>query len=145
MRLHDKFCKQIADAEARLRAISEDDSDLPYHSGSWSRKQLLGHLIDSAANNHVRFVGASLQNEYNGPQYDQEGWVRCHHYECVPWTDLVSWWSVLNQMIIRVVRYTAQEQYAVPCFIEGVPVMSLEALMEDYLQHMQHHLEQMLS
>jgi hypothetical protein len=144
MHLPERFAKRIAETEAMLRAVSEEDADLPYHAGSWTRKQLLGHLIDSAANNHNRFVRASLENEYHGPSYDQEGWVRRHRYESAPWISIVDWWATLNELLWRVVREIPQEQYAVPCFIDNKPMMSLEALMEDYLQHMEHHAAQIL-
>ena len=144
MHLPERFARQIAETETSLRSVSEDESDRTFHAGSWTRKQLLGHLIDSAANNHNRFVRASLDNEYHGPGYDQEGWVRRHRYESMQWSDIVDWWSTLNQMLVRVVREIPRDQYAVPCFIDNKPMMSLEALMEDYLLHMQHHVEQIL-
>lgn len=144
MHLPEHFAKQIAETEAVLRTISEEDAGQPYHAGSWTRKQLLGHLIDSAANNHYRFVRASLDNEYHGPSYDQEGWVRRHRYESAPWTAIVDWWAALNHLVLRVVREIPQEQYAVPCFIDNKPMMSLEALMEDYLVHMRHHVGQIV-
>ena len=36
---------------------------------SWSPRQELGHLIDSAANNHIRFVRAATEPEFSGPGY----------------------------------------------------------------------------
>ncbi len=145
MHLPERFAREIAETETLLRLVSEDVADQPYHHGSWTRKQLLGHLIDSAANNHNRFVRASLENEYHGPGYDQEGWVRRHRYESAPWSSIVDWWLTLNQLLLRVVREIPQEQYAVPCFIDNKPMMSLEALMEDYLTHLRHHVNQIVA
>ena len=56
----------------------------------WSRKQELGHLVDSAANNHVRIVRAALEAEFRGAPYDQQGWVRTHGYQELPWPSLAS-------------------------------------------------------
>lgn len=145
MGLSQNFAEQLSEAGSRLALITEVDSALPYRDGSWTRKQLLGHLIDSAANNHNRFVRASLEPEYRGPRYEQEEWVSRHGYESVPWSELVTWWTSLNQMIARVVERTPAEQYSVQCFIGDLPPMSLQALIEDYLDHMQHHLTQMFA
>ena len=56
--------------------LSDDETSRPAIAGGWSRKQILGHLIDSASNNHQRFVRAMLQDEVRLPTYDQEGCVR---------------------------------------------------------------------
>ena len=62
-----------------LRVLTNEQAALrPAGADSWSRKEELGHLIDSAVNNHVRFTAASLQSEFNGPTYEQDGWVRAH-------------------------------------------------------------------
>lgn len=130
--------------ESRLRQIDEEAASAPNRVGPWSRKHLLGHLIDSAANNHIRFVRAALQSEYHGPSYDGDAWVRLHRYDQLPWTQLVDWWSTLNQIIVQVVREIPAGKYAVPCYVEGFEMMTLQALIEDYAAHMQHHLDQIL-
>lgn len=145
MELAESFARQILEAGTRLANITEVNAALPYPGGSWSRKQLLGHLIDSAANNHQRFVRASLESEYRGPRYDQEAWVSRHGYESVAWSELVTWWTSLNQMMSWVVKLTPEEQLSVQCFIGDLPPMSLRALIEDYLDHMRHHLSQMFA
>ncbi len=69
----------------------------PTGADSWSRKEELGHLIDSAVNNHVRFAAASLQTEFSGPTYEQDGWVRVHGYHEMPWLSLLdSWRSTMS-------------------------------------------------
>lgn len=62
----------IASTEPHLCAISELESAKPVLPGGWSRKQVLGHLIDSASNNHPRFVRSILQDSLDFPGYDQE-------------------------------------------------------------------------
>jgi hypothetical protein len=74
--LSERLERVVAVAEARLRAISEAESEQPVLKGGWSRKQVIGHLIDSASNNHQRFVRASLQGSLEFPGYDQDGCVR---------------------------------------------------------------------
>ena len=75
----------VDSTEASLLEISEADSGTPLHPGGWSRKQVIGHLIDSASNNHQRFVRAALQGSLEFPAYDQEGCVRVQAVQEMPW------------------------------------------------------------
>ena len=72
----------------------------PSGEGSWSPKEELGHLIDSAANNHMRFVRASLDGTYRGPGYAQRDWVSIHGYQKMPWSDIVSTWLTHNRLLV---------------------------------------------
>ena len=124
-----------------LRAIGDDEAAQPLHEGKWSRKQELGHLIDSATNNHARFVRGSLEAEYHGPGYDGDGWVARHGYAELPWTTLVDFWERYNRLLLELVKRIPEECLATPCRIgENAPV-TLGFVIEDYVRHMQHHLD----
>ncbi len=73
-------------------------------TGAWSPKQELGHLIDSAANNHIRFVLASLEGEFRGAGYAQDTWVDAHGYQDFAWTELVDLWYSYNSLLAHLVR-----------------------------------------
>src|SRR5580700_8080188 len=79
-----ELARLIDASEAGLLKISEADSRAPIRPGGWSRKQVIGHLIDSASNNHQRFVRAALQGSLEYPGYDQEGCVRCKPFRRCP-------------------------------------------------------------
>src|SRR5215470_16448601 len=80
---------EIDSAQLHLRAMSDEQAGRPRPANKWSRKQILGHLIDSAANNHQRFVRAQAVAELRLPGYAQEHWVASQRYgECL-WTDLI--------------------------------------------------------
>ena len=84
----------------RLLAISEEDANRRAGPDpGWSRKQELGHLIDSATNNRVRFVVAGLTGKYAGPTYDGDGWVDLGGYSHAPWIDLIELWERLNRSL----------------------------------------------
>ena len=140
--LSEFFAEQISNTAAIVRAFPEADAGEIRH-GTWTAKQILGHLIDSAANNHMRFVRGALQTEYHGPTYQQNLWVNLHDYQSLPWAKLVAWWSALNEILVQVVRNIPVEKYAVPCFVETQPDMTLDELVRDYVAHMQHHVEQL--
>jgi len=91
--LSEKLLVVIAEAEPKLRRIDAAESAKPILSGGWSRRQVLGHLIDSASNNHQRFVRAALQPSLQFPRYDQEGCVRVQVPEEADWLLLISLWA----------------------------------------------------
>ena len=69
--LGDKFRVRLEKVQAELQRVSEAKASEHYRDGGWTRKQVLGHLLDSAANNHIRFVVAALNGEFTGPKYER--------------------------------------------------------------------------
>src|SRR5712691_6144508 len=96
----------LESAPARLSAISDSDSESARRSapGGWCKKEILGHLIDSAANNHQRFVRAQLAPRVEFPAYQQESWVASQAYATEPWPDLVNLWVLFNRHLLHTVR-----------------------------------------
>ncbi len=74
------FRQTIESSAVRLLRISEEESRQPLSPGKWSASEVIGHLIDSAANNHQRFVRAQFRDELVFPGYEQEEWVRVQGY-----------------------------------------------------------------
>lgn len=137
--------EQTVDREAvQLRAITERDAGLKPSPDAWSRKEELGHLIDSATNNHVRFVRASLEPEFRGPGYQQNGWVSLHGYHEMPWADLMDFWKRYNTFLAGVVRRIPEELLERKCVVGESQPVTLQFLIEDYILHMQHHLDHIL-
>lgn len=132
----------VRQESARLRSVGEQDSKRRPRGGSgWSRKEELGHLIDSATNNRVRFVVAALEGSYNGPTYDGNGWVELGGYADADWNELVELWGRANISLARSIERIPNERLSAQCKVgDGNPV-SLDFLIEDYLLHMQHHLD----
>jgi hypothetical protein len=127
-----------------LRALPENLSAAPRGAGKWSPREELGHLIDSAANNHLRFVGGAATPEYRGPGYAQDEWVRIHGYRDMPWEEIVDFWFRYNRLLVRVVAAIPAEAMAHVCIVSTYAPMSLGELIEDYVVHMQHHIDQLL-
>lgn len=112
--------------------------------GAWTRKQELGHLIDSAANNHMRIALAAINGEFTGPGYAQDIWVEMHGYRDMPWQPLVHLWYQYNALLAQLVARVREEQMENRCVIGGNAV-TLRFVIEDYVLHMQHHLDHVLS
>src|ERR1700740_3492187 len=94
--LSGKLERVVESARAILRQVSEAESNIPVLKGGWSRKQVIGHLIDSASNNHQRFVRAALQGSVEFPGYDQDGCVGVQDVQNARWPLLVALWANYN-------------------------------------------------
>ena len=129
-------------AEPVLRQIGEEESGRPALPGGWSRKQLLGHLVDSASNNHQRFVRAALADSLDFPGYEQTGNVRVQAVDSAPWATLVGLWSHYNRYLAHVVAHLPPAKLSVPCRIGENEPVTLGFLAEDYVRHLVHHLDQ---
>lgn len=142
--MHDTLEQLVSRSASALGALNESAAAQVVATGGWNRKQVLGHLIDSAANNHQRFVRASLQDEYRGPQYDQEGWVAANRHAGQPWADLIDFWSAYNRLLVRVIEGIPEAKLGVVCYVGDYEPMTLRELIADYIRHMEHHLGQLL-
>ncbi|MBI5282925.1 MAG: DinB family protein [Candidatus Solibacter usitatus] len=110
----------------------------------WSPKEELGHLIDSAANNHQRFVRAALEADYRGPGYAQDDWVRLHGYAALPWAELVEFWYRYNLLLAHLVARIPEEKSGTSCTVGAGAPVTLGFLIDDYILHMRHHLDHLL-
>jgi len=125
-----------------LRAFPEAKTSIrPVGEATWSPKEELGHLIDSAANNHVRFVRALIEPEFRGPSYAQNDWVQAHRYYGMPWLTIVDFWYYYNSFLAALLSRVPEEKVVTMCFVGAGESVSLQFLVEDYVLHMQHHID----
>lgn len=149
----DAFGRTIEEASVRLEQISEDESAKPRADEKWSSKQIIGHLIDSAANNHQRFVRAQFTDELVFPGYQQEEWVSSQRYQEKPWPEMIQLWRLYNRHILHIMRVTPEDVrmklrhkhnlhiIASDLIKEDEPV-TLDYFMRDYVEHLRKHLQQ---
>jgi hypothetical protein len=140
--LGSELARIVDESEESLLKISEADSCAPIRAGGWSRKQVIGHLIDSASNNHQRFVRAALQGSLEFPAYDQEGCVRVEAPQEMAWVSLVALWASYNRYLAHVVAHLPEDKLPSECRIGAGDPVTLEFLATDYLRHLVHHLQQ---
>jgi hypothetical protein len=126
----------------RLLELAEARVSKPRPAGKWSPKEILGHLVDSASNNHQRFVRAQLEPELRGPGYEQARWVAAQGYAQRPWSDLVELWSAYNRHLAHVIAAIPEERGDTPCHIGDEPPVTLRHVALDYVGHIHHHLRQ---
>ena len=137
-----ELLRAVNSAEQILRRVGAEESKAPALAGGWSRRQVLGHLIDSASNNHQRFVRASLQDSLEFPSYDQNGWPRVQAVEEADWSLLVALWANYNRYLAHVIAHLPPAKLEVPIRVGQNEPVTLKFLVEDYLRHMVHHLGQ---
>ena len=140
--LSQRLLSAIDVAEPKLRQVSSTESVKSILPGGWSRKQVIGHLIDSASNNHQRFVRAAQQSSLEFPGYDQEGNVGVEAPQEADWLLLISLWAAYNRYLAHVIAHFPASKLGTPCRIGSANPVTLSFLAEDYLNHMVHHLSQ---
>jgi len=137
-----QFQADLDSIHAALRAVPPTLADTPWRIGGWTRKQIVGHLCDSAANNRQRFVRASTGSAYAGPGYAQEAWVTAHGYPDYSWQTLLRWWQVEHEILSAIVARIPADRFETSCTIGDDAPITLRFLIEDYIAHQRWHLKQ---
>ncbi len=138
----DEFLSLVGSTAHQLEQLDPDRAKHKPAADRWSIQEVLGHLIDSAANNHQRFVRAQQLEELAFPAYEQEKWVATQCYNEASWPDLVDLWRCYNLHIAHVIRHVSPDALSVVCRIGANEPVTLLFLIEDYVVHLQHHLQQ---
>lgn len=107
----------------------------------WTIAEVVGHMVDSASNNHQRFIRAQENEELVFPKYAQNSWVEKNHYDSAPWESLVELWYHYNLQLARVIREISPDQLQTQCVIGEFEPCTLEWLATDYVEHLVHHMD----
>ena len=131
-------------AVERLRDIPEQSLRFRPSEDAWSIKEIIGHLIDSAANNHQRFVRLQLVEELTFPDYGQDNihWVRIQNYQNRVWEELLGLWRHYNLQLADIIRTVDPSFLNHFWQLEAEKKVTLFDLMVDYLRHLEDHLDQ---
>jgi hypothetical protein len=136
--------RTVAQAKPMLERLNNADTSLRPAPDQWSRKEILGHLLDSASNNHQRFVRASLQGELTFPGYDQERLVELQQFREMDWGFLVDFWAAYNRFLAHVIGCVPAKAAKITCHIGNNTPVTLDWLAMDYVEHLKHHLNQIV-
>jgi hypothetical protein len=143
----------VTRAAEQLASVGQTEAGRRPAPEKWSAKEIIGHLVDSAANNHQRFVRAAAGNDLVFDGYDQDEWVRVQRYQDAPWAEVLSLWRAYNLHIARVIEATPEEARLRPRLRHNLHEIAfrtipqdkpatLDAFMRDYVDHLRHHLRQ---
>jgi len=136
--------RTVAQAKPLLAKMNNADTSLRPGPGKWAKKEILGHLMDSAGNNHQRFVRATLQGSLTFPGYDQNPLVDLQQFREMDWSFLVDLWAAYNRFVAHVLTCLPEEAAKAECAIGNNPQATLGWIAEDYVAHLKHHLNQIL-
>jgi hypothetical protein len=146
----EEFRDTIKSATTRLRNLTPADK---VSADNWTPKEILGHLIDSAANNHQRFVRSQFTDDLVFSGYEQDRWVSVQKYHEESWPELIQLWSSYNLHLLHVVSAIPEairtrtrtshnlDQIAWQ-MVDKNEAATLEYFIRDYVDHMRHHLNQ---
>jgi len=136
----------VNEACRRLRSISNEIIEARPNPGEWSVKEIVGHLIDSASNNHQRFVRLQVADGLVFPDYSQDNdtWVTIQSYQGAPFDDLLDLWRYFNLHLAHVIRIVNEKCVDHIWVVNEDTSITLGELMIDYLRHLRDHLQQIL-
>lgn len=146
--------RTVSERREQLRRITDADAARRPSADAWSAKEIIGHLIDSASNNHQRFVRARWQDDLVFPGYEQNGWVGAQRYQDAGWDELVDLWALYNRHLARVMEAVPDDvrlrvhtkhnlhERAFTRVPADLPT-TLDYFMRDYVAHLEHHLRQL--
>lgn len=140
--LADELIRVVDQALVELRALDEAVAAAKPNPRVWSIKEILGHLIDSAANNHHRFIRAQHGKNLAFPAYEQDAWVLLQDHQHRAWPALVELWALYNHHLAHTIRRIPESALTVPCRIGTNDLVTLDFLLTDYVVHLRHHLRQ---
>ena len=141
----------INEVPGKIKQINSDDLSYNKSPGKWSKKEILGHLCDSAINNLSRFVRAQFEEQpFELTPYAQDDWVRVNHYNEMKTVELLNYWVIVNKQIVQIITNIPEEKLAGTivfgddAFREDKTEKNLLWLIEDYVVHMEYHLKQII-
>ena len=148
------FRDTVVNATPRLQEIPEEQSRRQPAPNDWAPIEILGHLIDSAANNHQRFVRAQFTDDLVFPGYDQDQWISAQKYRDESWSNVIQLWSAYNLHLVHVASLIPENALTKSRLshtlghiafklelVDNEPA-TLESLIRDYVVHLKHHLNQ---
>jgi hypothetical protein len=136
------------DAEVKIDAFKlllkntpENITNVKPEASAWSLKEILGHLVDSASNNHQRFVRLQEGDLYKYPSYHQEFWAQAQQVNTFDWTVLSDLWYSYNLLLLHIIKHIPEDSLQNSWQYEEKTV-TLQWLVQDYFRHLFHHMQQ---
>lgn len=125
-----------------LTEIGEANMSAKPLPNKWSKKEIVGHLIDSATNNHQRFVRGQFESVPE-IRYEQNKWNEYGFYQHIDSSQIISFWTIYNKQLIEIIKRIPTENLERQIKV-GDNLLTIEFLIIDYVEHLEHHLKQII-
>lgn len=136
-----KRFKEIVDSfHNDLLKVQDEITNVKLADDKWSLGEIIGHLIDSASNNHQRFVRLQYDDLLSLPAYDGEKWVKTQRYINMKWSVLVPLWYNYNCLLLNIIENADVKAFD-NVWVKGEDALPLKHLMNDYYKHLELHIE----
>jgi hypothetical protein len=129
---------------AKFNKIDDLNFSIKTSPEKWSKKEILGHLIDSSTNNHQRFLRAQFENSTT-ILYDQNNWVEKSNYQNINTNHLINFWTIYNYHLIYIIKNIEVGKLQNKCKMKDGRELTIEFLICDYVEHLEHHLRQIIA
>ncbi|HVN49423.1 MAG TPA: DinB family protein [Bacteroidota bacterium] len=137
--------KIVHTAFPKLQSITEEQASHKPLPEKWSPKEILGHMIDSASNNHQRIVRMQEVEHIGTFRYSQDHWVHVQQYQQESWQHILSLWYAYNLHLAHIMAHISAEALSHTCDVGKPEPVPLEFIVADYVRHIEHHLEQLFN
>jgi hypothetical protein len=134
-----RFRSLVEKLEGMISQADEGITHIKPAHDKWSLKEIIGHLIDSASNNHQRFVRLQIGDLDDFPAYEAERWIAVQKYNDMDWKDITALWSSFNRILLRVIEHMDPNACG-NVWITGGEELSLKFIVNDYYRHLEWHI-----
>ena len=136
----------VSDYSVKFNAFNDSEFSNKPLPNKWSKKEVVGHLIDSGQNNLRRIIVGQYETQPPNIVYDQDFWVNANGYQRMKKEEVITLWKLVNERICDVLNAMPESNYTKQCNTGDTEVQlrSLQWLAEDYIRHMKHHLNQII-
>ena len=128
-----------------LSQSSESEMSQKVSAEKWSKKEILGHLIDSGINNLQRFTEIQFEAKpYKVRKYNQNKLVKVNDYQNSKTNEIVEFWLSINNRIKKIIESQTEKTLNYKIEFEKDNISDLRFLMKDYVDHLEHHLNRIM-
>ncbi|MGE0589512.1 MAG: DinB family protein [Cyclobacteriaceae bacterium] len=137
----------VEDYAKKISQFSEEEMAAKPNPNKWSKKEVIGHLIDSGQTNLRRFIVGQYESKPPKIVYEQDFWVSASGYQSMKAKDVIELWRLVNLQICQVLNNMNPDNYNKTCDSGKLQpsIHTLEWLAEDYVKHLKHHINQIIT